>query len=437
MAIGTDRYASRADTLLFIGCVALSLAALSLPDQWRNPLAQGLRQTVLAPFLILQRQTELLAAARSRYDGVVAQRDSSALAATFLPELRSENTRLRGLLGLSSRLGGGYVSAEILHQPEPTNPLSFVVSAGRREGVRPLSAVVSPEGLVGLVATVDEHTSVVLSWAHPEFRASAIAVDGSVVGIAAPHGADGPGGHRDRDLRAGWGVSARHSHRYRGRPSRRGKGVGTHLPRAPRRTSVRAVSRHDSHIPAPCRGRPPGRLYCARQRERAPPPMRRTDRYRYPVIMSLLVVLQFTVRSRLGGDRVAPDFLLLALLIYTIRAEPGRSAAGGFVVGLLRDALTPASFGAGALAHTLVGVFSSWAKAVFFAEHVFVKGCLFFAGTWLRNLIVLLASGRMQGSQLAWELLVWSPLQGLTTALVGIGVLWFFRGWVSPRRSVA
>ena len=97
--------------------------------------------------------------------------------------------------------------------------------------------------------------------------------------------------------------------------------------------------------------------------------MRRTDRYRYPIMMTLLILLQFTVRSRLGGDRIAPDFLLLALLIYTIRAEPGRSAAVGFVVGLLRDALTPASFGAGALAHTLVGFFSSWAKAVFFAEH--------------------------------------------------------------------
>ena len=106
--------------------------------------------------------------------------------------------------------------------------------------------------------------------------------------------------------------------------------------------------------------------------------MRRTDRYRYPIIMTLLILLQFTVRSRLGGDRIAPDFLLLALLIYTIRAEPGRSAAVGFFVGLLRDALTPASFGAGALAHTLVGFFSSRAKAVFFAEHVFVKGCLFF-----------------------------------------------------------
>src|SRR5439155_682052 len=61
--------------------------------------------------------------------------------------------------------------------------------------------------------------------------------------------------------------------------------------------------------------------------------MRRTDRYRYPIIMTVLVILQFTVRSRLGGDRIAPDFLLLALLIYTIRAEPGRSAAAGFRPG--------------------------------------------------------------------------------------------------------
>lgn len=167
--------------------------------------------------------------------------------------------------------------------------------------------------------------------------------------------------------------------------------------------------------------------------------MRRTDRYRYPVIISLLVLLQFTVRSHLGGDRVAPDFLLLALLIYAIKAEPGKSAAAGFVIGLLRDAMTVVSFGAGALAHTLVGFAASWAKAVFFAEHAFVKGCLFFAGTWIRNFLILVISGvisgRMQGSQVAWELLVWSPLQGLTTAIVGVAVLWFFRGWLSPRRA--
>ena len=129
--------------------------------------------------------------------------------------------------------------------------------------------------------------------------------------------------------------------------------------------------------------------------------MRRTDRYRYPFMMTLLVVLQFTVRSHLGGDRIAPDFLLLALLLYTIRAEPGKSALAGFIIGLLRDAVTVVSFGAGMLAHTLVAFASSWAKAVFFAEHVFVKGCLFFAGTWLRNFLVLAISGKLQGSQVA------------------------------------
>src|SRR3989442_1408545 len=150
MALGADRYASRADTLVFIGCMLLSIAAMSLPDRWRDPLAKGLRQTVLAPFLWLQQQTGLLAASLSSYDGVVAQRDSAALAATFVPELRAENTRLRGLLGLGARLGSGYVPAEVLHEARPPHPLPLIVAPGRRPGGKPLAAVRSPEGLVGI-----------------------------------------------------------------------------------------------------------------------------------------------------------------------------------------------------------------------------------------------------------------------------------------------
>ena len=158
--------------------------------------------------------------------------------------------------------------------------------------------------------------------------------------------------------------------------------------------------------------------------------MRRTDKYRFYVILVALVVLQFSVRGRLGGDRVAPDFLLLALLIYTIRARPGPSAGAGFLIGLLRDALTPASFGA-------VGYLSSWSKAVFFAENLFVNGCLFFAGTWCRNLAVALASGKLKGGMLGWELLVWSPIQSLTTAVAGVLVLWLFGRHLAIRLSDA
>jgi rod shape-determining protein MreD len=159
----------------------------------------------------------------------------------------------------------------------------------------------------------------------------------------------------------------------------------------------------------------------------------RRDTLRFWGVLALLVALQFSIRTRLGNERVAPDFLLLALLIYAIRARPGASAAAGFIVGLVSDALSPASFGAGALAHTLVGYLSSWAKAVFFAENLLVNGGLIFAGTWLRNLIVALASGKFAGPQLQWELLVWSPLEALTTAAAGVLVLTLFRGWLALR----
>lgn len=157
------------------------------------------------------------------------------------------------------------------------------------------------------------------------------------------------------------------------------------------------------------------------------------ERLRLALVLGMLVALQFTLRSRLGDERVTPDFLLLALLIFTIRARPGAGAAAGFLVGLLGDALTPASFGAGALAHTLVGYAAAWAKAVFFAENLLVNGLVFFSATWFRNLILALASGRFSGPQLVWELLVWSPLEGLTTAATGIGVLLLFRNWLPTR----
>lgn len=193
MGLGADRYTTRGDTLVFLGCVALSLVAMSLPAGARDPLASGLRRTVLLPFLKLQNQSELLRTSRTRFAQVVAERDSAVLATAFQGELRAENVRLRALLGLGTRLGSGFVPAEVLHQATPTDPLTVVISAGTRQGVRQLAPVVSPEGLLGIVSATDGGTSVVATWAHPDFRASGMAADGSVFGILAPHGAGGPG----------------------------------------------------------------------------------------------------------------------------------------------------------------------------------------------------------------------------------------------------
>jgi rod shape-determining protein MreD len=150
------------------------------------------------------------------------------------------------------------------------------------------------------------------------------------------------------------------------------------------------------------------------------------------LVMLLLVVLQFYLRPRLWNARVSPDFLLIALMLYAMRSGAGAGAVAGFLVGLIEDTLTPARFGAGALAHTLVGYFAAWGRAVFFADNMLVNAAFVAAGLWFRDLIVLVTSGT-DHRQLLTELTLYSPLQALTTAGFALLVLVTFRAWFSIR----
>jgi rod shape-determining protein MreD len=142
----------------------------------------------------------------------------------------------------------------------------------------------------------------------------------------------------------------------------------------------------------------------------------RANRFQLAVVFLLLVVLHFYVRPRLWGPRSSPDFMFVALMLFAMRSSPGAAALAGFAVGLVADSLTPARFGAAALAHTMVGYVGSWARAVFFAD----------------NLLVLTVSGGGSGSVLT-ELTVYSPLQAISSALFALIVLVAFREWFSIR----
>jgi rod shape-determining protein MreD len=152
----------------------------------------------------------------------------------------------------------------------------------------------------------------------------------------------------------------------------------------------------------------------------------RTSRFQLGAVLVTLVLLHFYVRPRLLDTRVAPDFLLFALVIFAMRSGPGAGAVAGFLVGLATDALSPARFGAATLADTIVGYGAAWGRAVFFADNLLVNAGFVAVGLWLRDLILLVASGTPQG-QLLLELGVWSPLQALTTAAAGALVLYAFR----------
>jgi rod shape-determining protein MreD len=158
----------------------------------------------------------------------------------------------------------------------------------------------------------------------------------------------------------------------------------------------------------------------------------RVSRVQLLMVMLVLLVLQFYLRPRLGNARVSPDFLLIGLMLFAMRSGPGAGAVAGFLIGLIEDALTPARFGAGALAHTLVGYFAAWGRSVFFADNALVNAGFVAVGLWFRDLIILVTSGTQHPSLLA-ELMIYSPLQALTTAGFALLLLVTFRTWFSIR----
>jgi rod shape-determining protein MreC len=199
------RSGSRADTGVLALCALLALVATFLPSELRDRMAGALRRTIVAPLLGLQAQAERARAALAGRDMSSARVDSLTLRGVRLADLEQENERLRRLLGLGRELRWGFVPAQALHSRALGDENSILLTAGSAAGITARSAVVAPDGLVGLVTAVDPRTSQAILWTHPEFRASAMASNGSAFGIIKPHLGNEP----DRYLLELQGVAER------------------------------------------------------------------------------------------------------------------------------------------------------------------------------------------------------------------------------------
>jgi rod shape-determining protein MreC len=189
------RLSSRIDFLLFIGCIIISLVALVLPLQMREPLAEVLRRSVVAPLVNLQSNAERWHTAWQLSEERTARLDSAVMRGFNAVALQTENDQLRKLLGLGARLRSGFVPAEAVHNAVREDVVTtLTLTAGTRAGIKVYSPVVSPEGVVGLVQTADPAISIAILFSHPDFRASAMSGDGSSFGIVYPHLQQGLGG---------------------------------------------------------------------------------------------------------------------------------------------------------------------------------------------------------------------------------------------------
>ena len=157
---------------MLVACVLLSLAALVLPASLRSTIAGGLRGSIVVPLAALQERAEVSRRAILAYDASLRIADSLRLRASQTDVVSAENERLRQLLGPGAALTWGFVPAEALHGRGLGDDYTMTLTAGRNDGVVAFSPVVAPEGLVGMIETVDASTSIAIVWPHPTFASA-------------------------------------------------------------------------------------------------------------------------------------------------------------------------------------------------------------------------------------------------------------------------
>ena len=150
-------------------------------------------------------------------------------------------------------------------------------------------------------------------------------------------------------------------------------------------------------------------------------------RWRFALFIAGLVVLHFVLRVGLGLGVLAPDLLVVALLLASRRMRPGGAAGLGFVLGVLEGSANPTVFGAASLALSIVGYLGSRSREWLAGDDPVTMVAYFFVGTLLYEalLYVLLAVMGAGGSAMA--LAIPALFASLYAAAVGLGASALYR----------
>jgi rod shape-determining protein MreC len=182
----TPRQNGRRQLILAFAFFGLALVLMYMPPGPQRFVATALRSTLLRPFISTQ---EVLARARvhaSETSRLQVSVDSLSEVLAGQTTLMEENRRLRALLDLSDRLGPSFRPASVIRSGTAGSESMFLLDLGYEDGIRPGAPVVVGAGLVGVVREVQPFSAIGMDWSHPDFRASAMTVDGDTYGIVSP-----------------------------------------------------------------------------------------------------------------------------------------------------------------------------------------------------------------------------------------------------------
>lgn len=166
----------RRDLHVVLGLVLLSLITINLPAESQHAIGDGLRESILRPFIEVQLIVVRTRARARDYLTVRAQLDSALTFVASGTTLAEENRQLRGLLSLNERSPSRLVPASVIRSGTSGSSSVFRLSAGAADGIKPFDAVVTELGLLGQVQEAGPEGSMGYDWSHPDFRVSAMIV---------------------------------------------------------------------------------------------------------------------------------------------------------------------------------------------------------------------------------------------------------------------
>ena len=156
--------------------------------------------------------------------------------------------------------------------------------------------------------------------------------------------------------------------------------------------------------------------------------MNGTARWGFWVFIAVLVVLHFVLRIGLGFAQLAPDLLIVALLLLAREVRAGFAAGYGLLLGILDGAVIPFNLGASALVLTILGFAGGRSRELFAGDSFVFLALYLFAGKWMYDTLLYLVTGDLFRPGASYLLLV-SPLTALYAAAAGLVALAAYRAF--------
>lgn len=151
-------------------------------------------------------------------------------------------------------------------------------------------------------------------------------------------------------------------------------------------------------------------------------------RWGFWVFILVLVVLHFILRIGLGYAQLAPDLLVVAVLLAARQLRAGFGAGFGLALGILDGSVVPFNLGASALVLTILGFFGARTRELFSNDNYVFLALYLFLGKWLYDILLYLVTGKLFHAGALYVLLI-SPLAALYAAAAGLVALAVYRAF--------